>query len=46
MNKKRNVVFVQQSISEASLHYVHFLVTHFLTVAMMYKKSYITQKLT
>jgi len=46
MNKKRNVVFVQQSISKASLHYVHFHVTYFFKVAMMYKKSYITQKLT
>lgn len=45
MNKK-NVVFIQQSISEASLHYVHFHVIYFLKVAMMYKKSYITQKLT
>jgi len=46
MNKKRNVVFVQQSISEASLYYVHFHVTYFLKVVMMHKKSYITRKLT
>jgi len=46
MNKKGNVVFVQQSISEASLHYVCFHVTYFLKVAMIYKKSHITQTLT